>query len=394
MSDPQTGVKDFWNAFKRISNKTKQLNIPTIVLNDTYISNFAKKANIFNDYFADQCTILDNDSTLPEVNYKTMASTNHVDMSTHKIINIIDKMNPKKGGGHDGISISMLQLCVSEVAFPLQKIFQKCIVTGSFPNIWKFANVQPVHKKSNRQIISNYRPISLLPICAKILEKLVFDHVYSYLNVNNLLSKNQSGFRPGDSSIYQLISITSNIYESFEKYDETRAVFLDISKAFDKVWHEGIIYKLKCNGIGGNLLNFSENYLKNRQQRVVLNGVESNWKNIYAGVPQGSVLGPLLFIIYINDLTDNISSDMRLFADDSSLFTRVSVTEETQNKLVNDLRTISSWAHQWKMLFNPNISKQAVEIVFSTKKNKVLHPNLDLNEIPVARKEYTKHIGM
>jgi len=394
LCDPQIGAKSFWNAFKRISNRTRQPNIPPIIVNDNHISNFKAKANIFNDYFADQCKILNNDSTLPEIAYKTTASTDHVDIPINKIINIINKMNPKKGGGHDGISISMLQLCVSEVALPLQIIFQKCILTGKFPDHWKYANVQPVHKKSNRQIISNYRPISLLPICSKVLEKIVFDHVYSYLNNNKLLSKNQSGFRPGDSTIYQLISITTNIYESFEKYDETRAVFLDISKAFDKVWHKGIIHKLKCNGVSGNLLNFFENYLQNRKQRVVLNGIESNWENVSAGVPQGSVLGPLLFIIYINDLTDNISSDMRLFADDSSLFTRVSGIEETHEKLVNDLETVTAWGYQWKMEFNPNINKQAIEVIFSAKQNKPIHPNIALNDIPVARKEFTKHIGM
>ena len=163
-----------------------------------------------------------------------------------------------------------------------------------FPDSWKYANVQPIHKKGNRQIKSNYRPISLLPICGKILEKIVFDQLYSYLNTHNLLSKNQSGFRSGDSTIYQLISITSNIFESFEEYDETRAVFLDISKAFDKVWHEGVLYKLKCNGISGNLLEFIKHYLQNRHQRVVLNGTKSDWKKIYAGVPQGSVSWSLI----------------------------------------------------------------------------------------------------
>ena len=394
LSDPQIGAQNFWNAFKRISNRTKQPNIPPLIVNNNHISNFKEKANIFNEYFADQCQILNNDSVLPELAYKTTASTNHVNIPLNKIISIINKMNPKKGGGHDDISISMLQLCVSEVAIPLKIIFERCILTGKFPDHWKCANVQPVHKKSNRQMVSNYRPISLLPICAKILEKIVFDHVYSYLNKNRLLSKNQSGFRPGDSTIYQLISITTNIYESFEKYDETRAVFLDISKAFDKVWHEGIIHKLKCNGISGNLLNFFENYLQNRKQRVVLNGTKSTWKNVSAGVPQGSVLGPLLFIIYINDLTDNISSDMRLFADASSLFTRVSGIEETHEKLLNDLRTVTSWAHQWKMVFNPNIDKQAIEIIFSAKKNKIKHPDIALNDVPVARKEFTKHIGV
>ena len=180
----------------------------------------------------------------------------------------------------------MLKIYATEIAVPLQITFLDCSNSAIFPDRWKFANVQPIYKKSNRQMKNNYRPISLLPICGKILEKIVFDQVYAFLSVNNLLSQNQSGFRPGDSSIFQLISITSTIYDSFEKYDETRAVFLDISKAFYKVWHEGIIFKLKCNGISGNLLNLFENYLLNSFQRVVLSGNETNWTSLKAGVPK------------------------------------------------------------------------------------------------------------
>ena len=168
-----------------------------------------------------------------------------------------------------------------------------------------------------------------MPICGKILEKIIFDKVYSFINSNNLFSKSQSGFRPNDSNIYQLISITCSIYKSFENSDETRAVFLDISKAFDKVWHEGVIHKLKCNGITFNLQTFFDNYLKDRHHRVVLNGTESKWMKVNAGVPQWSVLGPLLFLVYINDLPDNIKLEMRLFADDSFLFTKVDGIERT-----------------------------------------------------------------
>ena len=157
-----------------------------------------------------------------------------------------------------------------------------------------------------------------------------------------------------------MLSITSEIYGSHEKFVETRSVFLDISKAFDRVWHEGLVYKLKCNGVAGKLLEFSEDYLRNRYQRVVLNGTESDWKALEAGVPQGSVLGPLLFLIYINDLPDNINSQMKLFADDSSLFTRGDDIHTTHEKLVADLETVTAWAHQWKMVFNPDISKQAI----------------------------------
>ena len=127
-------------------------------------------------------------------------------------------------------------------------------------------------------------------------------------------------FRPGDSTINQLLAITHSIYKSFEDGCETRALFLDISKAFDKVWYPGLLFKLRQNGIDGDLLELMTDYLSNRHQRVVLNGVHSTWLPLNSGVPQGSVLGPLLFLVYINDLTSNISSSIKLFADDASLF--------------------------------------------------------------------------
>ena len=160
------------------------------------------------------------------------------------------------------------------------------------------------------------------------------------------------------------------------------------------MWHDGLVYKLKCNGISGNLLNFFENYLHNRYQRVVLNGTNSDWRSIEAGVPQGSVLGPLLFLVYINDLTDNISSEMRLFTDDSSLFTRVNGVDQTHAKLVQDLQTVTNWAYQWKMVFNPDLTKQAVEVIFPVKTKKTEHPDLVFNGMPVSREDHTKNLGV
>ena len=161
-----------------------------------------------------------------------------------------------------------------------------------------------------------------------------------------MITPNQSGFIPGDSRINQLLAITTEIYNGFENYEETRALFLDLSKAFDKVWHKGLIFKLKQNGVQGNLLDLLENYLSDRKQRVVLNGVQSSWKQIHSGVPQGSVLGPLIFLIYINDLADGISSNIKLFADDASLFIKVKDVEQAHLTLISDLEKIKAWANQ------------------------------------------------
>ena len=198
----------------------------------------------------------------------------------------------------------------------------------------------------------------------------MFDAIYEFLCENQLLTYNQSGFRPGDSTINQLHSITHKISSAFEEFPsrETRAVFLDISKAFDKGWHDGLLLKLKSYGISRCLLTVIKDFLNNRHQRLVLNGKSSIWSPITAGVPQGSVLGPLLFLIYINDLVDNISSEAKLFADDTSQFTVVYDVGIAADQLNSDLEIISNWAHQLKMQFNPDKKKQAVQVIFSQRK--------------------------
>ena len=239
---------------------------------------------------------MDNDSVLPELILKPNKALEDIEMNKSILVEIIDKLNPNKAHGFDNISIAMLKICAVEISTPLKIIFDRCLYEGTFPACWKKANVQPIHKKGSRQYKTQYRPISLLPICSKIYEKILFDKIYVFLNDNNILSPNQSSFRPGDSTIDQLLAITTEIYDAFENYEETRAVFLDISKTFDKVWHERLIFKLKTNGINGKLLNLLQNFLINRQQRVLLNGCASKWECLFSGVPQGSVLGPLLFL--------------------------------------------------------------------------------------------------
>ena len=154
--------------------------------------------------------------------------------------------------------------------------------------------VVPVHKKGKKQSLRNYWPISLLPICSKIFERLIYNEMLIFFTENNLISPNPSGFRPGDSCVNHLLAVTQEIYKSLDEGFEVRGVF-------DKVWHEGLLLKLNQNGISGNLLKFFRNSLSCRKQRVVLNGQHSSRDKIIAGVPQGSMLGPLLFLIYIND---------------------------------------------------------------------------------------------
>ena len=255
-----------------------------------------------------------------------------------------------------------------------------------YPSLWKQANVIPIHKKDSRRCKANYRPISLLPIFGKLYEKIIFDSVYSNLRQNGLLTPHQSGFHPGNSTINQLLSITHRIYCSFENIPslETRAVFLDLSKAFDRVWHEGLLYKLECSGISGKLLTLLCSFLTNQQQRVVLNGKNSSWLTVKSGVPQGSVLVPLFFLVYINNLVDGVRSDIKLFADDTSILSVVKDKDEATEILNQDLERLRLWAWQLKVQFNCDKTE---EMIFSVKRSKTEHPSLKLELDEVARKD-------
>jgi hypothetical protein len=238
------------------------------------------------------------------------------------------------------------------------------------------ANITPVHKKNSKQNKTKYRPISLLSCMEKVLKKLDFKTLYGFCERNNLLTWKNSGFKPLDSTVNQLISIIHQIYTALETGQEVCIIFLDVSKAFYRVYHDGLIHKLQCMGIGGNLLQWLTSYLSNRRQRVVINGQSSQWKETNAGVPQGSILGPLLFLIYVNDIVDDLESSPCLFADDTSLLEVISDVQTSFDKLIRDLARLADWAHQWRLTFN---ATKTVHMVISKRLTRPQYPELLLN---------------
>ena len=397
LNNPLLQAKTYWSILKTLYNGKKIPLIPLLLVNDQFVTDMKTKADIFNKFFAEQCIPLKNDSKLPNSQiFLTQSRLSSLDFNEDEALKIIRSLNIHKAHGHDDISIRMVKVCDKSLLKPLTILFQNSINSSCYSIIWKRSNVIPAHKKNNKQLVNNYRPISLLPIFGKIFEKIIFDRLYNFLLQEELLNPNQSGFRPSDSCINQLIAITHEIFEAFDCNPslEVRSVFLDISKAFDKVWHKGLLYKLKSMGISGKLYNLLENYLSERSQRVLLNGKTSSWRPVLAGVPQGSILGPLLFLIYINDLPDELKSNAKLFADDMSLFSIVKDKNESANILSNELAQISKWAYNWKMLFNPDPSKPAQEVIFSRKRKEESHPIISLNNIEVERTPYQKHLGL
>ena len=215
------------------------------------VSDFCKKANIFNNVFVSICTPIDNASCLPSFSYRKQNRIKSFHVTENDILTIIKTLDPNKAHGCHNISIKMIKICGQSLILPLKIIFKHSLKKGKFPKIWKKANVVPVHKKEDKMLVKNYRPISLLPIFGKMFERVIYNSLFNYFQSNILFTPFQSGFLPGDLCIAQLLSI---IHENQTAFDENptvdvRGVLLNTSKTFDKVWHDGIIFDLKAYGV-------------------------------------------------------------------------------------------------------------------------------------------------
>ena len=312
--------KVYWQALKSKYKITQKPLIPPLLHNNQLISDPVIKAELFNDYFVNQTKLDDELSNLPLNHPYIHWSLSHINITGYDTYKILSQLDISKATGADNIGNRLLREAAIAICEPLSRLFQASINHGVYPDLWKLANITALHKKGDIYDRNNYRPISLLPCISKVFEKLVFTQMYSYLTTHNLINPNQSGFRPNDSTVRQLTSICHKISQSIDNGDEILSIFLDFKKAFDKVWHRGLIFKTEQIGFRGTLLKWLSSYLMNRQQRVVIQGKHSSYQYVHAGIPQGSVLGPLLFLIYINDVCSNIKSIIQLYADNTSLF--------------------------------------------------------------------------
>ena len=295
-----------------------------------------------------------------------------------------------KSSGSDKIGNIILKNCWSTVSLPLSILFNRSILDSEFPSAWKMVDVCPIFKKNDPQDCSNYRPISLLSPTSKILERIVYNKLYQFCSDHGILTSRNSGFKKLDSTVNQLIHVSHLIYKGLDSSKKIAAIFLDLSKAFDSVWHDGLLLKLEKLGIRGKLLKWLRSYLTGRRQRVFLNGKCSYFLSITSGVPQGSILGPLLFLIYINDMVTNIESEIFLFADDTSLFSIASNWNLVQETLNRDLIKLSDWSNKWLISFN------ASKTVYMEISNKPCGSQivLKLNDTILTRVTSHKHLGL
>ena len=290
---------------------------------------------------------------------KTQFTIPHI--TPQKVEELLQHMPSHKANGSDGLGAKILKAAAPAISMPLSRLINRCIDTGTFPSAWKSAKVTPIYKgQGSKEDKNNYRPISVLPLLSKIFEKHVHQALYSYMRSNNLLYNLQSGFRRSHSTETALVRLIDQLLLDMDKDQVSGLVFIDYKKAFDLIDHDILLSKLETYGVAPKELLLFKDYLKGRRQSVVIDGVQSEYRLITHGVPQGSVLGPLLFIIFVNDLPHAVSrSIVDIYADDTTLSTSAQVFDlpAIQQRLQDDINKIADWTSENRMVLNATKTK-------------------------------------
>ena len=276
-----------------------------------------------------------------------------VRVDREELLNRMGRLDGRKAVGPDGISGMILKECREQLVLPLHNILEDSLKTGRVPDEWKKARIVPIYKAGNSEDPLNYRPVSLTSVVCKLCEGLIKDVWTKYLEQYKVISEAQFGFRKGRSCANNLMCFYSRAIDAMQEREGwVDCVYLDLKKAFDTVPHRRLLWKLKnYGGVQGKLLEWMEDYLTGRRMSTVVRGVESSWREVTSGVPQGSVLGPIMFVVYVNDMVEGIKSYINLFADDAKIMRKV-INIEDCRKLQEDLDRIYKWSQDWEMVFN------------------------------------------
>lgn len=359
--DAKRNPKRFWQYVKS-KTKTKssvaQLQIPTDPDSNTgkpvLTENDKQKAEVLSAFFS---TVFTKEplGEVPTIPAKIVQEQlDSVTITEELIIKKLAELNVNKSPGPDSIHPRVLKELASSLSVPLNTIFNTSVRTKMLPNDWKLANVTAVFKKGKKYFASNYRPISLTSIACKLLESIVRDCVISHLKANKLFSNKQFGFISGRSTTLQLLHVLDTWTNILDEGGHLDSIYLDFMKAFDTVPHRRLISKIMSYGITDPIVGWISSFLNGRQQKVCVNGETSSWSDVSSGIPQGSVLGPLLFVIYINDLPEVVEhSEAYLFADDTKIFKDIS-TEQDCVDLQSDFHALQQWSNKWLLKFHPD----------------------------------------